>query len=1356
MGSPLRLTAPFLMVFSFNLSSRAYAWIFLALTLRKYMKPLHLVRSFAKAAFGACLLFCLAGPVRAASTTVLRTNVYHQITSLLPDATTFSGAVDAYSNRQGKKLSADGSKVVLLRPGRGGTNHLYTINYDGSGMALIDTFTDGSTLVDISANGSKVIRFGGVNGVIRVMNSDGSSPFSITNNGTFVSCRLSADGAKVFFASDRNFTLPPSSTVYEAGFYVINTDGTGFRSIIGATGLAAYAGVPVGQQLALGYMGYWNTSYPGFWDVSADGSKLVFIRYTPSTTNPSRVTGMNTDGTGLHDFPFPAYPQTGYFGFYSVGLSGDGTKVFYYLKESNSEEELAVYNWDGSGRRELYQHPYGQGYSVGYEVISLSHDGSRLLFGDSGYLFNTDGSGLQSLDFFSSNPGGFALPSGTEGNPLTGANMNSNATRFAFLNYSGTARYLYQVVTLTPNPASLGYAPALSNPYATPPYWIHRGDPTPVGVTVSPTNGVKGAAAVSLRNGMLDRILGVGLHDDGVNGDGTARDGVYSDLDGYHGNSIYLNNLATDQGPRVLRFVAEATGPDGMIHATTIDAGPFFFLTNAPAGLAPTIDAVNPASAAAGAQVTLSGTGFDPVATNNLVLFGNQTVQVVSVNPAGTQLTVILPTSLPPGTVQVVVGCLGMVSTPAYSTVTPPGSAIPANAAFALRTNVYHQITSLLPDATTFSGAVDAYSNRQGKKLSADGSKVVLLRPGRGGTNHLYTINYDGSGMALIDTFTDGSTLVDISANGSKVIRFGGVNGVIRVMNSDGSSPFSITNNGTFVSCRLSADGAKVFFASDRNFTLPPSSTVYEAGFYVINTDGTGFRSIIGATGLAAYAGVPVGQQLALGYMGYWNTSYPGFWDVSADGSKLVFIRYTPSTTNPSRVTGMNTDGTGLHDFPFPAYPQTGYFGFYSVGLSGDGTKVFYYLKESNSEEELAVYNWDGSGRRELYQHPYGQGYSVGYEVISLSHDGSRLLFGDSGYLFNTDGSGLQSLDFFSSNPGGFALPSGTEGNPLTGANMNSNATRFAFLNYSGTARYLYQVVTLTPNPASLGYAPALSNPYATPPYWIHRGDPTPVGVTVSPTNGVKGAAAVSLRNGMLDRILGVGLHDDGVNGDGTARDGVYSDLDGYHGNSIYLNNLATDQGPRVLRFVAEATGPDGMIHATTIDAGPFFFLTNAPAGLAPTIDAVNPASAAAGAQVTLSGTGFDPIATNNLIKFGDQILTVVGANSAGTQLTVILPANAPPGTVPVIIGAGGQISAPSSFTTTDPFAASLVLQMLAGLQVFGNVGSNYRIDYLSNVQNPNSWSPLSTITLPSSPYFWVDLTSTNQPRRFYRAVRVP
>ena len=64
----------------------------------------------------------------------------------------------------------------------------------------------------------------------------------------------------------------------------------------------------------------------------------------------------------------------------------------------------------------------------------------------------------------------------------------------------------------------------------------------------------------------------------------------------------------------------------------------------------------------------------------------------------------------------------------------------------------------------------------------------------------------------------------------------------------------------------------------------------------------------------------------------------------------------------------------------------------------------------------------------------------------------------------------------------------------------------------------------------------------------------------------------------------------------------------------------------------------------------------------------------------------------------------------------------------------------------------SLELQFYPGLSITGTVASLYRIDY-ADEPNTNSWRPLTSLVLPSSPYVFCDLTATNPPRRFYRTV---
>jgi hypothetical protein len=89
---------------------------------------------------------------------------------------------------------------------------------------------------------------------------------------------------------------------------------------------------------------------------------------------------------------------------------------------------------------------------------------------------------------------------------------------------------------------------------------------------------------------------------------------------------------------------------------------PFFVVGQTPTNPPPTIKAISPSNAPAGSSATIVGTGFDPIASNNVVLFGNAPAQVVSVDPAGTHLVLVVPGGLAPGTFNVSVCSLGQSS----------------------------------------------------------------------------------------------------------------------------------------------------------------------------------------------------------------------------------------------------------------------------------------------------------------------------------------------------------------------------------------------------------------------------------------------------------------------------------------------------------------------------------------------------------------------------------------------------------------------------------------------------------------------------------------------------------------------
>jgi hypothetical protein len=665
----------------------------------------------------------------------------------------------------------------------------------------------------------------------------------------------------------------------------------------------------------------------------------------------------------------------------------------------------------------------------------------------------------------------------------------------------------------------------------------------------------------------------------------------------------------------------------------------------------------------------------------------------------------------------------------------------PVIGATVLRTLAYHQVTQF---TNTF---VHTYGRTV--VLSADGCRIACARPWYSDprTNLIQVVNFDGTGAKLADSWQgSGYAQVDISGDGSRILSWDG--GTARVVNADGSNPHQVIQvNGGYPDFRISPDGTKVYFSNDRGFSTTPDTGPREPGIYVVNADGTGLLEVAGQTSFALFFGVAPAAIAPDGYFYGWNGGTP--FGLSGDGSKAVCFLWTPSGY---RLLGFNTAGGAIHELPLGSPPIQS---FEKVGLSGDGSKAFYYFNFApccSSGEEMGVLNWDGSGRRVLwstYSTNQGSGSWMLHD-LSLNHDGSKLLFGETSWLYNTDGSGRLELGWSARFAESRILRWGFYHRGL----MDSNGTHFAFLTPLDGNSGTLQVGTAELSPASLGLAATITDASSTPAYITTTGNAPVFACRPTPTTGLVpsgGAQAGVLLDGIADPSLWQGstLHDDGGWGDAVSGDGLFSD------NTAYFNQVPSI-GPRTLRFKAELLGADARYHASAIDVSPFFVVAQTPAGAPPTIVTISPNTAPAGTQITITGSGFDPIATNNVVLIGNQLATVISVNPAGTQLVVLVPPGGAIGSVSVTVSSLGQSSPATNITVPDPNASVLTLKMVAGLDIVGTVGMTYRIDYLGNIADTNSWVPLTNLTLSVSPYFWVDLTSTNQPRRFYRSVRIP
>lgn len=643
-----------------------------------------------------------------------------------------------------------------------------------------------------------------------------------------------------------------------------------------------------------------------------------------------------------------------------------------------------------------------------------------------------------------------------------------------------------------------------------------------------------------------------------------------------------------------------------------------------------------------------------------------------------------------------------------------------------LRTQVYHQLTAYTNDGP--SAGLHALA------ISADGSKIAFTRPYYGPTrsNLIYSVNFDGSGLTLIDQWAPYSDArVDISGDGTKVISW--QNGILRMANGDGSNPHQVLQVTTDADFRLSPKGDKVFFATGDPFDTVPPTYIYPGGLYAMNLDGGGLTNLIGTNKLAQYFGLPLDK---IGLRAYYNNTWLA---VSGDGSRLLHQSYASGY----RLMRVNVDGTGLMEYPLGTVPDIYAFQVTSFGLSGDGNRLFYVCHRPGTPEEIGVINWDGSGRTVLMTNSdccWNSGWPK-----QMNHDGSKLLFPEQAWLINTDGTGRRQ----------WVAPSGDThvlywGNHM--ATMSSNANRFAYLPKIPDGGPL-QLATMEVNPTNYGSAPLLSQVSCTP-AWVRTTNQSSVllSARVSPTNNIYHDSVIveAFRNGLSDGSFGsVYPNDAGLYGDLQARDGVYA-------NNWMTASWDSQLGPRTLRFKTESVDGNSFYHATMVEVGPLFVVSQAPSGPPPAITGITPPNAPPGTQVTITGTGFDPIATNNVVLFGNVPAQVISVNPAGTQLVVVVPLEAGVGSISVTVGSLGQTSSATTYTLPGGETIWVEVMMLAGVNLHGNVGKTYRVDYLSDLKNTNSWVPLATNVLPTNPWFWPDVSSTNQPRRFYRIEQLP
>jgi len=534
------------------------------------------------------------------------------------------------------KISANGAKIVFSS----GDKTIWTINTDGTNLVKVFDYADFRTgppyispHIDISADGSKIIWTDGV-GEIFVANSGGGGRLRLATEiptttdavgpGIPISPRITADGSRVYF-------LNTSGGPDIAGGYKVNADGSGLTKLFSYRQMATQLFGMTGDE----YEG--NIAFRQHLDISDNGSQLIFGTFSKQPAGHT----IAVDGSSLHIlFDYAPAGEGG------VAISGDGKKVILAALGFEGRTPILSKNFDGSNQVEIVEHT-GQSPIFG----GMTTNGSHVIVQSGNLpitLLRTDGNGR--LDLVASP---YVTIQGV--NPFFRAGIGNTISitpdgkRFCFPTIKEFGfSWQSQIWIADINPESTGSAPAISNISMSPGYVLNSGGSASTFKAWS-TSSLESMTFDGFRAGVYADIIPTKhLYDNGTNGDATASDGLYTN------NGVRSYNVP-EPGAYSIRFVAAIRQ-----HITAVDAMPFFIINQDPSGTPPTITSIYPSSGDPGSQITITGSGFNPVANQNIVLISNRHAVVISASP--TQLVVEIPSGLTAGTYQVTVSTNGQTS----------------------------------------------------------------------------------------------------------------------------------------------------------------------------------------------------------------------------------------------------------------------------------------------------------------------------------------------------------------------------------------------------------------------------------------------------------------------------------------------------------------------------------------------------------------------------------------------------------------------------------------------------------------------------------------------------------------------
>jgi len=188
-------------------------------------------------------------------------------------------------------------------------------------------------------------------------------------------------------------------------------------------------------------------------------------------------------------------------------------------------------------------------------------------------------------------------------------------------------------------------------------------------------------------SGVIDFDPGAEVFNLEANGDYIFKlntDGDFEWATTYAGTSMQLGMGITVDGNNNVyvtgQFFSADFDPSGCEYELTSNATDIYILkyTQGPALPAPTITSFEPLNGSPGTIITILGTNFDPVPSNNSVLFNGTPAQVIS--STSTSITTTVPSGASDGQISIIANCIVVNSTDDFITGEPSNGLVVYNA----------------------------------------------------------------------------------------------------------------------------------------------------------------------------------------------------------------------------------------------------------------------------------------------------------------------------------------------------------------------------------------------------------------------------------------------------------------------------------------------------------------------------------------------------------------------------------------------------------------------------------------------------------------------------------------------------